>query len=223
MVLDDFYSEFLVNYDKRNLSGSSAAVMKSMGELLITKRQDFIDLLSDSGMQGDFANLSDTELVDAYVESLPDNKMLKLGSSVLVNINTQQGNQAGFDGQKSLSDAGVKSMYHTLCVYFPSPSENYSNAAGAIAGAVSEVSKLGSKIIDNKQKNKFSVADMANKKMDAKAAMTQHILEQRKTQMAAAEAKQVQRAKTTRTVLIASTVVVGLGVIGLIVYKVIKK
>jgi hypothetical protein len=127
------------------------------------------------------------------------------------------------DGESEMDDACVKAGYHTLKVYFGSPSENYSNVVGAIAQGVGEVAKLGSKISEGRQKKKFGAMDLAAKQQDAKAVITQQLLAQRQAQIEAEKSKQEISSKTKRTILIVGGSVVGLAIIGFILYKLKKK
>jgi hypothetical protein len=223
MLYSDFYNDFLSNYDNKDLEGSVTSLLSEVGNIIVTNRGDFEDLLIESGVIGDFSAMSDAQLVDAYVENININKDLQLGTSMLVNFHNKQ---SGMDGESEMDDACVKAGYHTLKVYFSSPSENYYNAGGVVVGAVAqglgEVAKLGSKLSDASQKKKFGAMDLAQKKQDAKAVMTQQILAQRQAQIEAQKSKQEATAKTTRTILIIGGSVVGLAIVGFIIYKLKK-
>jgi hypothetical protein len=223
MLYSDFYNDFLSNYDNKDLEGSVTSLLSEVGNIIVTNRGDFEDLLTESGVLGDFSTMSDAQLVDAYVENINKNKDLQLGTSMLVNFHNKQ---SSMDGESEMDDACVKAGYHTLKVYFGSPSENYYNAAGVVVGAVAqgvgEVAKLGGKLSDARQKKKYGALDMAEKKQDAKAIMTQQILAQRQAQIEAQKSKQEATAKTTRTVLIIGGSVVGLAIVGFIIYKLRK-
>jgi hypothetical protein len=220
MLYSDFYNDFLSNYDNKDLEGSVTSLLSEVGNIIVTNRGDFEDLLSESGVEGDFSTMSDTQLIDAYIENINKNKDLQLGTSMLVNFHNKQSNM---DGESEMDDACVKAGYHTLKVYFGSPSENYSNVVGAIAQGVGEVAKLGSKISEGRQKKKFGAMDLAAKQQDAKAVITQQLLAQRQAQIEAEKSKQEISSKTKRTILIVGGSVVGLAIIGFILYKLKKK
>lgn len=219
MTLDDFYSEFLDKYNQKDLKGSNDAIMKSMGTIMTTQRDDFIDLLRESGVEGDLNSMSDSQLIDAYVDSLSENKKLKLGTALIITMNNTQ---SGFDGESELNDDVLKAKYHTLCVFFGSPSENYSQASG-VADAIGQVAKLGGKIAEGQQKKKYGAMDLATKKADAKAAITQQVLAQRKAEIESKKQLAETRAKTTKIVLIVSGVIAVTAIIGFIIYKTKKK
>jgi hypothetical protein len=220
MLYSDFYNDFLSSYDNKDLEGSVTSLLSEVGNIIVTNRGDFEDLLTESGVVGDFSTMSDAQLVDAYVENINKNKDLQLGTSMLVNFHNKQSNM---DGESEMDDACVKAGYHTLKVYFGSPSENYSNVVGAIAQGVGEVAKLGSKISEGRQKKKFGAMDLAAKQQDAKAVITQQLLAQRQAQIEAEKSKQEISSKTKRTILIVGGSVVGLAIIGFILYKLKKK
>jgi hypothetical protein len=223
MLYSDFYNDFLANYDNKDLDGSVKSLMGEMGNIIATNRADFEDLLRDSGVQGDLEKMTDSQLVDAYIENLPKNQELQLGTSILINFHNKQSNM---DGDSQMDDACVKAGYHTLKVYFGSPSENFYNAAGvvsAVAQGVGEIAKFGGKLSDAKQKKMFGALDMAAKQQEAKAVITQQLLAQRQAQIEAEKSKQEVSSKTKRTILIVGGSVVGLAIIGFILYKIKKK
>jgi hypothetical protein len=220
MLYSDFYNDFLSSYDNKDLEGSVTSLLSEVGNIIVTNRGDFEDLLTESGVVGDFSTMSDAQLVDAYVENINKNKDLQLGTSMLVNFHNKQSNM---DGESEMDDACVKAGYHTLKVYFGSPSENYSNVVGAIAQGVGEVAKLGSKISEGRQKKKFGAMDLAAKQQDAKAVITQQLLAQRQAQIEAQKSKQEANSKKTRTILIVGGSIVGLAIVGFIIYKLKKK
>jgi uncharacterized oligopeptide transporter (OPT) family protein len=63
---------------------------------------------------------------------------------------------------------------------------------------------------------------MAQKKQEAKAQMQQALLAQQRAKQEAQAKDKEASAKTTRTVLIVSGIVVGLAILGFVVYKIKK-
>lgn len=218
MTIDDFYNDFLVSYDNRDLKGATQGLMKVTANIMTNNRQDFIDLLTESGVEGDFDSMSDSKLIDTYVNSLPTNKVLRIGTSFLAGYHNQT---SGFDGPE-VSNSAVKAGYHTLCVFFRSPSENYSQASG-IGAAVTEGAKLGQAILAGQQKKKYGVQDTVAAKQAAKAAMAQQVLANRQQQMELAKKKAEAGQKTTRTVLIVAGSLAALGLLTFAAIKLIKK
>ena len=64
MLYSDFYNDFLKNYDEKDLQGSMSSLMNELGNIIVTNRTDFEDLLSESGIEGDFSKMTDAELRD---------------------------------------------------------------------------------------------------------------------------------------------------------------
>jgi hypothetical protein len=96
MLIDDFNTEFNINISRGDLKSANATILNELGRLAIDQRNDFIHLLRESGINVN-EKISDTDLIDVYVENLPINKHLALGSSLLVNhYNKVQ----GFDGEE---------------------------------------------------------------------------------------------------------------------------
>jgi hypothetical protein len=217
MTIDDLYNDFLANYDGRDLKGSTTSVMGSMGAIMASDKDNFIELMKESGIDADYENLSDAALIDLYVEGLmdPESKPLKVGSALLIGYHNQT---AGFDGDIQIDSAGVKAVYHTLCTYFRSPSENYSNAAG-LGYAIGEAAKLGSNLSQAQQKKKYGALDIATKKAEAKTDMAKQLLAARQAEIEAKKAKSESSAKVTKTILIVSGSVLAIGLIGLLIYK----
>lgn len=219
MLYSDFYNDFLTNYDNKDLDGSITSLMSELGNIIATNRGDFEDLLSESGIEGDLNNMSDAQLVSAYINEISNNKDLQLGTSLLINHHNKESNM---DGDSTMNDACVKAGYHTISIYFSNPSENYYNAVGLVAGAVGEVAKLGGKLSDAGQRKKYGAIDMATKKQEAKDNITQQLLAQKQAQLEIEKTKKEANAKTTRTFLLIGGGIVAISIIGFIIYKLRK-
>lgn len=104
--------------------------------------------------------------------------------------------------------------------------------AGAIAGAVGDISKTVGKISDNKYKKQFGARDSYLKKQEAKNAMLNSIIQQRmKHQQAKDKLKQTQQEnkggvkmsdKTKKILIISGVSLIAITIIGIIIYKVKK-
>lgn len=222
MLYSDFYNDFLKSYDEKDLEGSINSLMGELGNIIVTDRGDFEDLLTESGVQGDLNTMSDAQLVNLYIDNISSNKELQLGTSMLINHHNKQ---SSMDGDKQMDDACVKAGYHTLHIYFSEPSENYSQAIGVgpIAQAVSESAKLGSKIAEGKQKKKYGAIDLATKRQEAKDTITQQVLAQKQAQLEIQKAKQESRSKTTTTIIMVAGGLLAVGVIAYLILKLKKK
>ena len=223
MLYSDFYNDFLTNYDNKNLNGSITSLMSELGNIIATNRGDFEDLLSESGVEGQLNTMTDSQLVSAYINEISNNKDLQLGTSLLINHHNKESNM---DGDSQMNDACVKAGYHTISIYFSNPSENYYNSAGvvgAVAEGVGEIAKFGGKLSDASVKKKYGAIDMATKKQEAKAKITEQILAQKQALLEVEKTKKESNAKTMRTLLIVGGAIVGLGVIGFLIFKLRKK
>ena len=235
MLYEDLYSQFVDAVNEGDIASANTALMKELGNILVRNRQDFIDLLNESGIPAT-AYMSDLDLVDLFADNIPKNKQLVLGASLLVNMHNKQ---MGFDGEEEISDEGVKAGYEVMCSYF----DDYSNGegegyipgiatakgaasggeVGAIAGAVSDIAKMTTQLNQSRSKKRFGVTDTLAKQKEAKAAITQQILANRQAQAEAASKQAVQKAKNKRILLIVGSVVGGLAVLGLGWYLISKK
>jgi preprotein translocase subunit Sss1 len=223
MLYSDFYNDFLTNYDNKDLDGSITSLMSELGNIIATNRGDFEDLLSESGVEGALNTMTDSQLVNAYINEISNNKDLQLGSSMLINHYNKESNM---DGDNQMNDACVKAGYHTLAVYFANPSENYYNATGeigAIAQGLGEIAKYSGKLSDAKQRRKYGAIDMATKRQEAKDTITQQLLAQKQAQLEVEKTKKESNAKTMRTLLLVGGGIVAIGIIGYLVFKLKKK
>lgn len=215
-LYDNFIDEFSSSFNSGDIGGASASIMREIGRLLVNKKDDVVHLLNESGIYAD-EHMGDAHLIELFVNNIPNNKRLALGTSVLINMNNQK---SGFDGKQKVSDGSVKSCYYVI-------RENFSSVLGSgILGAVGQLAGLGGKIIDNQQKKKTGVIDALQKQKDAKSQIITQALkmkqEQAKAQAAAqtaVSAKEAKSAKTKKIIIIALSSVVGLVVIiGGIIY-----
>lgn len=161
MTTADFCKDFYASIDAGDINGATHSLMKELGRILVRNRKDFVDLLNDSGVS---ASLNDTDgqLVNKFVDNVSDNPKLTLGASLLTHMHNKQ---MGFDGESELSDEGVKNGYYAMQSYFSAEGIGSSTlggaasggAPGAIAGAISDISKLGAKISEGAQKGNTGV------------------------------------------------------------------
>jgi cobalamin biosynthesis Mg chelatase CobN len=224
MLLSDFYNNFVDSYNEGDVASANASLMKELGNILVRNRQDFIDLLNESGIDA-MADMSDTTLVDLFVNNVATNKKLILGASLLVNMHNKQ---MGFDGEEELSDEGVKAGYEVMCSYFnadgnvPLLSTLKGGASGgevgAIAGAVSDVAKMTTQFSQARQKKRFGGTDALLKQQEAKAQITKQILESRQAEMETKQKSEMQKAKSKRVLYIIGGSVLVISAIGLVYY-----
>ncbi len=216
MYNEDLFSSFVENYNSGDIKSSMNSLMKELGNILVRKKEDFVDLLNESGISAN-SQMSDSVLVDLFIQNIDTNPKLALGSSILVNQHNCSNN---FDGEEELDDDAVKAGFDTIKSYFYG--DDYSNGAGlatAIAQGVTAGANLGSTIAQGQQKKKYGALDIAAKRQEAKDAITQQIIANKQAELEQATKQKEIKSKNTRTLLIVSGVIVGLGVLGYIIYK----
>jgi hypothetical protein len=202
--------------------GANGVVMRELANILVRKKQDFVDLLVYSGITANM-KMPDSELVDLFITNIDTNKRLVVGSAFLVN---QHNKTIGFDGEYEVSDPGVKATAETMQLYFDGSYEDeeddYSNVFGGMIGGILNkgmgIAKEGMAMRD-KKKN-FGINAM-NKKQEAKQQMMQQLMAQKQAKIDAERKAQEEKQKTTRIILIAvsSLVVVGLIVTAIVLTK----
>jgi hypothetical protein len=143
MLYTDFCEELNICIDNGDYSSANQMIMHELGQTLVQNKKDFVDLLNQSGVSASI-NDSDIYLIETFVNNLPINKKLMLGSSLLVNIKNQQSN---FNGTQELNDDDVKNGYHVMRTYFI---DNYSiHDKVTAASYVSETLPLLNKAFEN--------------------------------------------------------------------------
>lgn len=210
--------------------------MTELATLLAKNKADFIEVLRGANINVT-DDATDRQLVDAFVSNAPSNRKLLLGASFLINHSNQS---VGFDGEQELSDTGVKATYKTMYNYFDASNfedtsdvpnddfyaadgEEHSNViATLIAGAAKGGIDLANKKQDKKNKEQFGASDTLAKQQEARSQMQQTILAQRQSQADAKVKEKESASKKTKLLLIIGGSVVGLGIIGVIIYSVLK-
>lgn len=230
MKSERFYNDLASFVRENDVNSANSIIMNEIGTILVGDRDDFITLLNASGVFAEQSN-SDPELIQKFINNLPSNEKLRIGTAYLV---AHKNKTLSFNGEEEVNDAGVKAMNKVIRSYFdsrnfPDSADNYySEAGGATVSAVSqgigEISKFGKKIAEGQQKKKYGGIDMAAKQADAKNKIIQAALKQRLAQQAAAQKKADQAAKTRRIVIISTAAVIGIAaIVGTIIYFKNKK
>ncbi len=211
----DFHSR-LAQYvkDKDNESATNV-ILQELAVALMKDRADFIEVLRGSGLSVE-DDATDLQLINTFIDNAPSNKKLLLGASYLVNHRNQNVN---FDGENEVSDAGVKKSFRAMDDYFNCCGEEHSNVvATLVAGALKGGVDLANKITDKKSASSNALA----KQQDARREMIKTITAKRQ-QEADEKAKAKERAhKTQKTLLIVGASVLGLLIIGAVIYAVKK-
>jgi hypothetical protein len=188
-------------------------LMQQMGVVIATNPRLVADLLEANEVNLDLAKtLQPLDLTDYYLQNLPQNDSLKLGSAYLVN----RFEESAFDGDAD--NDTIRKYYEAIDDYWSD--DEHSNWVGAVAGALGQGAELGKSIVEAKSKRKNFGSAFAEKQASSRQAMIQGILAKKKEE--AELKKKEQDLKTKRTIIIASVVGVGL-LIGVIVFLRLRK
>lgn len=232
----------LSNYVKsKDLRGANNLIMRELAKSLVKSKADFVDLLMYSGIPADIS-MSDIKLIDEYVDNVDRNEKLLIGSAFLVNKNNQV---TSFDGDVEISDKAVKGTIYILNSYFDNsptpesdpnedfyatsnirPEDDYYDADGGKLGAIAKITEavggVTGKVLEGQNKKKYGATDLATKKFEAKQQITSQLMEARKAEIDAKMKSQENKAKTSKTLMIVGGSILGLIVIGAIIYAVKK-
>ncbi len=218
----NYYKELSFYLKQHDLKKANHVVLNELARLIIEDRGSFIYMLQNAGLQVT-EDFDDVELINSFLSEIHSNKKLRLGASMLISHHNKV---ECFDGEKEHSEDGLRATSKILYNYFDSDyydhgneeeNEQTSSAAGfgqAVAGAIGEVSKLGSSVIENQRAKKNGAMDLFKKKQESKDQMVQAIMAQRQAQLNATKTKSEQSQKTIRTALIVggSVVLIGIGI-----------
>lgn len=206
----EFHNTLSQYFNANNTKDANRLLMSELGKILVRDRNDFIFMLTESDVYAD-ASMSDSELIDAFVDNLSSNKKLRLGASLLVNIHNKQMN---FDGDDELSDDGVKMSMVVLDEYHCY--DGYSNVGGW-ADAVKTVAEVGggitNKVMDSKRNKQFGVTDSIAKQKESKNALVQQILAKKQADADALKKTNEDKQKTKRTLMYVGGGVLALAII----------
>lgn len=207
MLYNDFCSEFNVCIEKGDYATADALISREIGSILATNKRDFVDLLNESGIAASNSN-TNIELVNRFVDNMPTNAKLRLGTALLIN---QENQEVSFDGRKSINKDNVRNCYRIM-------SNKYSNfvSPDLIASAVQTAGQLGDTVIKGQQRKKFGGLDIAQQREAQRAEIMKALAEKKKAE---AESK----SKTKKTLMIIGGSLLGLVVITVAVLKLKKK
>lgn len=216
--INDYYGIFVESYNNGDMRQATLSLMNEIGRILVRKREDFINLLNESGIAAS-NEMSDATLVNLYIDNVDTNKKLLLGTSLLVAMHNKQ---LGFDGEEEINDDAVKAGYGAMRDYFFN-AEGAADPVTAIAQALGAGANLGSKLTEAKIKKKYGSLDALQKKQDAKAAITQQLIAAKQAQIDSDTKRGEQADKTKRTLLIVGGVIAGIAVLGVVLMSIKKK
>jgi hypothetical protein len=213
MLYNDFCSEFNVCIENGDYATADTLISREIGSILATNKRDFVDLLNESGIGASNSNTT-IELVNKFVDNMPTNAKLRLGTALLIN---QENQEVQFDGKKSIDKTNVRNCYRVMTNRYR---EGYSNVAAdpvtAIAQGVGELSKLGTTALQGRQRKQTGGLDIAKQREAQRAEIMKTIADKKK-----AEAE--QKSKTNKTLMIVGGSLLGLVVLAVAVIKLRKK
>ena len=207
MLYNDFCSEFNVCIEKGDYATADALISREIGNILATNKRDFVDLLNESGIAASNGN-TNIELVNKFVDNMPTNAKLRLGTALLIN---QENQEVSFDGRRTINKDNVRNSYRVM-------TNRYSNFVdpNIIAGAIQGATQLGDTAIKGQQRKKFGSLDIAQQREAQRAEIMKSIADKKK-----AEAE--QKSKTNKTLMIIGGSLLGLVVLTVAVIKLRKK
>lgn len=216
----DFHSRLAQYVKDKDNENATNVVLQELAVALMKDRANFIEVLRGAGLSVE-DDATDLQLINTFIDNAPSNKKLLLGASYLVNHRNQTVN---FDGESEVSDSGVKDSFKAMDDYFGADGENYSYAGWS--DAIKTIADVGGKItggvMANQDAKKRGSSSALAKQQDARREMINTIIAKRQKE-ADEKAKAKERAhKTQKTLLIVGASVLGLVIIGAVIYAVKK-
>lgn len=223
MLYTDFCTEFNRSVDRGDVNSAHRALMQELGRILVRDKQDFVDLLNESGYEAELVD-SDIDLVDTFVDNVDRSPSLMLGASMLTAAHNRK---MGFDGDDEyLDDTLVKSGYNVMVSYFGgqnSIDEEHSNVVAAILGAAAAGAGLTKTGLERKRE-KESVGRTAYEQKEAsKQQLIAGILDAKKQQQEQLRASQQEDAKNKRLIYIVGGSILAIAIIGIAIYSIKKR
>lgn len=207
MLYNDFCTEFNVCIEKGDYMEADALISREIGSILANNKRDFVDLLNESGIAASY-NDTRIDLVNRFVDNLPYNNKLRLGTALLIN---QENQEVSFDGRKTINKDNVRNCYRVM-------TNRYSNFVdpNLIASAVQTVGELGNTAIKGGQQRKGGGLEIAKQREAQRAEIIKAIADKKKSE-------QEQKAKTNKTLMIVGGSLLGLVVLTVAIIKFRKK
>jgi len=213
----EFYNDLIKYVSASDTANANSLLMREVGKSLAKDKANFVELLTTNGVPAN-DSMTDLELIDAFVNNISDNKGLKISTAYMIN---KRNSFLSADGTEQLSDKGVKVSYKVMNDFFDETddTEEYQNAIGAIAGAVGGLANLGSGIVEGRNKKKYGATDALQKQAEARQQLVQSVMAQRKAETDAKQKQLESKAKTKKILIISGASLLGLVLVGFIVYK----
>lgn len=206
-IEENNYSGFISSYDKGDYRDAHNYFLSEIGKLVVDKRSDFVHLLNESGITAS-ESMTDEQLIKLFVEGLSTNKNLKLGASIL--FETSREPFIGADGyiDETANDAVIKASYELM-------DKQYSSSF-----ATPLIVKTATNALRNRNEKKNNTATLEQKKIEAVAKMkAQAELQRKKLAIEKQKIEEAKKASMRKTLVIGSSIVLGIAIIGIIIYK----
>lgn len=228
----EFYND-LINYvASSDTDNANTLLMKELGKSLVKNKQNFVELLTSSGVAAN-DSMSDVELIDAFVDNLANNKTLMISAAYMIN---KQNSFSNADGEEQISDNGVKLSYKVMYDFFNESGidgDDFRNADGEEeksnfipVGLLLKGAKMAKNLIDNKKGGggtKSGGGGSSANADKARDAMKKAVAEQKKAEALLKQKELEAKQKTKKILLITGGSLLGLGLLGFIIYKIKKR
>lgn len=233
----EFYND-LINYvASSDTDNANTLLMKELGKSLVKNKENFVELLTSSGVAAN-DSMSDVELIDAFVDNLANNKTLMISAAYMIN---KQNSFSNADGEEQISDNGVKLSYKVMYDFFNESGidgDDFRNADGEEeksnfipVGLLLKGAKMAKNLIQKRKEGKANKGGDTNsggnsqsdKAEIAKDAMKKAVAEQKKAQALLKQKELEAKQKTKRILLITGGSLLGLALLGFIIYKIKKR
>tara|TARA_R110000868_G_scaffold181220_7_gene422083 strand:- start:8555 stop:9181 length:627 start_codon:yes stop_codon:yes gene_type:complete len=205
----EFYNDLIKYVSASDTANANSLLMKEVGKSLAKNKSDFVELLTSSGVPAN-DSMTDTELIDAFISNISTNKTLKISTAYMINKRNAFLNA---DGVEQVSDKGVKVSYKVMNDFFDNAdnNEDYENAEGE---EKSNFIPIG--MIARKAKRFF-------KKDKAQEDIKDGVVEVKKVEATVKQKELESKAKNKKILIISGVSLLGLAIIGLVIYKLKNK
>jgi len=240
MLVADFNTNFKEYINDSDIIGANDAIMVELGRILVNQKQDFIDLLNESGIEADIS-MPNNQLIGLYMDNV-DNKHLLLGTSLLTNMQKliecgncswtwkltdggddplmchkcgENNEKSSFDDSDDISDEDVKTAYLVLNENFNDDEDFSDFGAGILA-------KKGLKALKNLKGQKGQGTTSEDLRLRAELKLQQAAIAQQKAEIQAQKIALKKSKKTKNTIIIVSASVLALA-LGVVIFLNRKK
>jgi hypothetical protein len=218
----EFYNDLIKYVSASDTANANSLLMREVGKSLAKDKSNFVELLTSNGVPAN-DSMSDLELIDGFVNNISDNKGLKISTAYMIN---KRNSFLSADGTEQLSDKGVKVSYKIMNDFFDNSdnTDEYQSADGErksnfLPAAIGAVAGLGNTVLQGQQKKKYGATDALQKQAEARQQLVQSVMAQRKAEADAKQKQLESKSKMKKILLISGASLLGLGLIGFIVYK----